>query len=69
MRKSNQDMKIKFNKENEVLKKNKIETMVKMKNANGQIKSTVESHIEKMNYEDDRLSRQGGGVGSFGEGQ
>lgn len=54
--KSNQDMKIKFNKGNGMLRKS--EVMVEMKNADGQRKSAKESHTQKVNHVDDRISRQ-----------
>lgn len=56
--KSNQDMKITFNKGNDMLKKSKTEMMVGMKNADGQRKSAKESHTQKVNHADDRISRQ-----------
>lgn len=54
--KSNQDMKIKFNKGKGMLRKS--EVMVEMKNADGQRKSAKESHTQKVNHVDDRISRQ-----------
>lgn len=54
--KSNQDMKIKFNKGKGMLRKS--EVMVEMKNADGQRKNAKESHTQKVNHVDDRISRQ-----------
>lgn len=56
--KSNQDMKITFNKGNGMLWKSEIEVMVEMKNADRQRKSAKESHTQKVNHVDDRISRQ-----------
>lgn len=56
--KSNQDMKIKFNKGKGMLRKSETEVMVEMKNTDGQRKSAKESHTQKVNHVDDRISRQ-----------
>lgn len=58
-------MKIKFNKGNEALKKNKPEMVVEMKTTEAQITSARESFTGKKNHAEDRLSRQRGGVVSF----